>query len=121
MPSRVERLANSTNPYIRAKAWKKWEESGAVGSINTATISIKKPSCLHHPDTSIYAWGLDRLPEDRFLVVLKQTWERGYAALLETNTNPKSGADRLFLTRYLKAYPNTRYANKIKGHLALSL
>ena len=36
--SRVERLANNSNPAIAKRAWEQWQQSGAVGSIETAKI-----------------------------------------------------------------------------------
>lgn len=40
--SRVERLANNHNPHIRKRAWEKWQQSGAVRSIETAKIQETK-------------------------------------------------------------------------------
>ena len=38
--SRVQRLANNPNPYIREKAWDKWRQSGAVNNLKRAQLGL---------------------------------------------------------------------------------
>ncbi len=63
----------------------------------------------------LYSWGIGTLPERQFKKALRKSKESSYIKLLtESDTKPQSKDDIQFLQRYLKAYPTTSYAVKIK-------
>lgn len=108
-------MSNTTGPINPGKEYKQYRS--LINYLTQKAKPDEKEFARKNP-LNFYTWGLMKLPEEYLVKGLKEESDSKYTKLLDFNVKPQDEDEKKFLELYLKYYPTSLNANKIKELLA---